>query len=309
MTSLRKELKEIIRHGSSVYPLAGYTCRGKRFNINIGMHWHPEVEINRFESGSFIYNYAMKEYKVQGPCIAIIPGNVLHNLMIKRGANQSSVVFNPEMIALSNFDEVQGQLLKFLTEGGKKMPPFITKDMECFEEADRLLSFIIANANSEDGGMRLRIKAHIIELLAILYDNGIFLKESLSRNDEFEHKQQKIKDLLSFINEHYTEKITMNDAANYLKVSRQYFCRYFKKSTGMSFVDFINDLRLRRASQEILLTDKSITDIALDHGFDNIGYFFKLFKIKFGQTPLTYRRGKTVSESDIEEIGGDENFE
>ena len=85
----------------------------------------------------------------------------------------------------------------------------------------------------------------------------------------------------------------MNDAANYLKVSRQYFCRYFKKSTGMSFVDFINDLRLRRACQEIVLTSKSITDIALDHGFDNIGYFFKLFKIKFGQTPLAYRKSKS----------------
>ena len=57
-------------------------------------------------------------------------------------------------------------------------------------------------------------------------------------------------------------------------------------------VDFINDLRLRRASQEIVLTSKSITDIALDHGFDNIGYFFKLFKLKFGQTPLSYRKNK-----------------
>ena len=123
MAGLRKELKETIRHGSNVYPLAGYICRGKRFNINIGMHWHPEVEINRFESGDFVYNYAMKEYKIKGPCIAICPGNVLHNLMIKRGANQSSVVFNLSMIEFSYFDEVQGQLYKFLTEGGKQMPP------------------------------------------------------------------------------------------------------------------------------------------------------------------------------------------
>lgn len=292
MAGLRKELKETIRHGSNVYPLAGYICRGKRFNINIGMHWHTEVEINRFESGDFVYNYAMKEYKIKGPCIAICPGNVLHNLMIKRGANQSSVVFNLSMIEFSYFDEVQGQLYKFLTEGGKQMPPLITKDMECFERADKLLAFIIENANKTSGAIRLRIKAHLIELLAIMYENGIFLSESLSKNDEFEHKQQKIKDLLTFINEHYAEKITMNDAANYLKVSRQYFCRYFKKSTGMSFVDFINDLRLRRASQEIVLTSKSITDIALDHGFDNIGYFFKLFKLKFGQTPLSYRKNK-----------------
>ena len=305
MTGLKKELKETTKHGSNVYPLAGYVCRGNNFNINIGMHWHPEVELNRFESGEFIYNYATQEYRVKGPCIAITPGNVLHNLRLKRGANHSSVVFNSSMIELSFFDEVQSQLCKFLAEGGKKMPPFITPDMPCFEHCDELLKFIIENANKEDGSARLRVKAHLIELLAVMYENGIFMSESLTTSDDFDHKQQKIKDLLTFINDHYAEKITMNDAANYLKVSRQYFCRYFKKSTGMSFVDFINDLRLRMASREIILTPKSITDIALDHGFDNIGYFFKLFKLKFGQTPLAYRKSrgdaqgsKTIEQTD-----------
>lgn len=296
MVALKKELKENIKHGSNVYPLAGYVCRGKKFNVNIGMHWHPEVEINRFESGHFVYNYAMREYKIEAPCIAITPGNVLHNLLIKRGSNHSSILFNPSLIEFSNFDEVQVQLSKFLTEGGKKMPPLISADMECFAKADKILGYIVNNSSKTDGATRLRIKAHLLDLLAIMYENGIFLSESLVKNDDFEHKQQKIKDLLTFINDHYSEKITMNDAANYLNVSRQYFCRYFKKSTGMSFVDFINDLRLRRASQEIALTSKSITDIALDHGFDNIGYFFKLYKLKYGQTPLSYRKNRALED-------------
>ncbi|MCI5576389.1 MAG: helix-turn-helix transcriptional regulator [Succinivibrio sp.] len=302
MATLKKELKENIKHGSNVYPLAAYVCRGKKFNVNIGMHWHPEVEINRFESGDFVYNYAMQEYKITSPCIAITPGNVLHNLMIKRGANHSSILFNPAMIEFCNYDEVQVQLCKFLNEGCKKMPPLITSDMECFAKADKILGYIVNNASKTDGSTRLRIKAHLIDLLALMYENGIFLSESLNKNDDFEHKQQKIKDLLTFINDHYAEKITMNDAANYLNVSKQYFCRYFKKSTGMSFVDFINDLRLRRASQEIALTSKSITDIALDHGFDNIGYFFKLYKLKFGQTPLSYRKNKSFDEDDDSDL-------
>ena len=304
MPPLKKELKENTKHGSNVFPMASYFCRGKKFNINIGMHWHPEVEINRFEKGSFILNYAMKEYRIEGPCIAISPGNVLHNLVIKRGSDQSSLVFNPSVIEFNYFDEVEAQLLRFLTEGGKQMPPLITKDMDCFDRADRLLKFIIENASTQSGALRLRIKAHLIELLAIMYENGLFLTDSLSKTEDFEHKQQKIKDLLTFINDHYSEKISMNDAANYLKVSRQYFCRYFKKSTGMSFVDFINDLRLRRACQEIVLTSKSITDIALDNGFDNIGYFFKLFKIKFGQTPLAYRKSK--ASGNYEKLGADD---
>src|SRR5574344_799510 len=168
MASLKKELKECTKHGSNVFPMASYFCRGKKFNINIGMHWHPEVEINRFESGDFIYNYAMKEYKIKAPCIALIPGNVLHNLQISKGANQSSVVFNPSIIELNSYDEVQSQLFSYLSQGGSRMPPFITTDMECFAHADKLLSFIIENSNSEDSAVRLRVKAHLLELLPVL---------------------------------------------------------------------------------------------------------------------------------------------
>ena len=298
MVTLKKGLKEHVRHGSNVFPLVSYLCRGKKYNTNVGMHWHPEVEINRFESGSFILNYGMKEYRIDGPCIAILPGNVLHNLVIKRGSNQSSLVFNPAIIEFSSYDEVESQMLRFLSAGGTQMPPLLTKNMECFEKADTLLEFIIENADTTSSCMRLRIKAHLVELLAIMYENNIFLTDSPSSSRDFEHNQQKIKDLLTYINTHYAEKISMNDAADYLRVSKQYFCRFFKKSTGLSFVDFINDLRLRRACQEIVLTSKSISDIAMDQGFDNIGYFFKLFKIKYGQTPLSYRRSKTKTAFD-----------
>ena len=109
--------------------------------------------------------------------------------------------------------------------------------------------------------------------------------ESSLKTEGFENRQDKLKTLLSYVNENYAKKISMNDAAAFLDVSQQYFCRYFKKSTGMSFVDFLNDLRLRRASQEILLTSKSMQSIATDNGFENIGYFFKLFKQKYGHTP------------------------
>ena len=58
----------------------------------------------------------------------------------------------------------------------------------------------------------------------------------------------------------------------------------------MSFTEYLNDLRLRRATKEIELTNRPISDIAFDHGFENAGYFFKNFKLKYGITPLKYRK-------------------
>ena len=67
--------------------------------------------------------------------------------------------------------------------------------MDCFAKADKILGYIVNNASKTDGSTRLRIKAHLIDLLALMYENGIFLSESLNKNDDFEHKQQQIKHL------------------------------------------------------------------------------------------------------------------
>ena len=286
---LKKELKESISHGTKGFPLASYSCTAAKYDINIGMHWHPEFEINRFCSGSFIFNYAMRDYEIEGPCIALVPGNVLHNVLLKKGSSQSSVVFNPKMLDLSFFDAALSDIRQFFSVDKSTAPKFLTPDMECFLQADSDLSYIIDNASSEKASTRLRVKAKLLDLLALMYESGIFIYESSLKTEGFENRQDKLKTLLSYVNENYAKKISMNDAAAFLDVSQQYFCRYFKKSTGMSFVDFLNDLRLRRASQEILLTSKSMQSIATDNGFENIGYFFKLFKQKYGHTPRAYR--------------------
>lgn len=58
----------------------------------------------------------------------------------------------------------------------------------------------------------------------------------------------------------------------------------------MSFTEFVNDYRLTQACDDIMQGTKAIADIAADHGFDNESYFFRLFKKKYGVTPLKYRK-------------------
>lgn len=58
----------------------------------------------------------------------------------------------------------------------------------------------------------------------------------------------------------------------------------------MSFTEYVNDYRLQMAADDILRGEKQISDVASDHGFDNESYFFRLFKKKYGITPLKYRQ-------------------
>ena len=65
--------------------------------------------------------------------------------------------------------------------------------------------------------------------------------------------------------------------------------KYFKKVMGTSFIDYLNEYRLSMASRLLLTTSDNILEIAAECGYDNLSYFNRLFKKKFGVTPSAYR--------------------
>ena len=75
-----------------------------------------------------------------------------------------------------------------------------------------------------------------------------------------------------------------------LQVTNQYFCRIFKQLTALSFIDYINEFRLQKAAIDIATTADSIRGIGMQHGFDTIGYFFKLFREHYHTTPVKFRK-------------------
>ena len=137
--------------------------------------------------------------------------------------------------------------------------------------------------------LRLKIKTKLLEILSIYHQYGLITRKDAPQNIK-RTKQDKLKELLNYIDSHYAGPMSIKDASSRLGVTDQYFCRFFKRVTGMSFTEYLNDLRLRRAAKEIELSSRAISDIAYEHGFENAGYFFKSFKSKYGITPLKYRK-------------------
>ncbi len=86
------------------------------------------------------------------------------------------------------------------------------------------------------------------------------------------------------------EKITIEDIANEVGLSQSHFMKYFKNTMGTSFVDYLNEYRLTMASRLLISSDSSILAIASEVGFENLSYFNRIFKKRFGQTPREYRR-------------------
>ena len=83
-------------------------------------------------------------------------------------------------------------------------------------------------------------------------------------------------------------------AAAQIDLSENHFMRFFKQTLGVSFVTYLRNYRLTKAEEMLYTTDASILDIAQDSGFQNVSYFIREFRNKYGETPLKYRRQKSA---------------
>ncbi|HNX27739.1 MAG TPA: AraC family transcriptional regulator, partial [Phycisphaerae bacterium] len=94
---------------------------------------------------------------------------------------------------------------------------------------------------------------------------------------------------MNYMEEHYGEDITRGQAADEAGMSESHFARLLKEKTGLSFTDFLNQVRLDRAAELLRKTDRGLMQIALDTGFSDQSYFTRVFRKIMKLTPGQYR--------------------
>jgi AraC-like DNA-binding protein len=101
---------------------------------------------------------------------------------------------------------------------------------------------------------------------------------------------KRINKVYEYVMNHFTEPITVNDAAELIHMCPSTFCRYFKKRTRTTFTFFINEIRVGHACKLLIEGDLSITEICYKSGFNNISYFNRQFKSRKKLTPQAFRQ-------------------
>ncbi len=132
----------------------------------------------------------------------------------------------------------------------------------------------------------LAVRGNICRLLSLMYREGLLFDPSLSI---FPTGYTRILPVLQYIETHYQTKITLEDISELLQCDKYHFCKQFKKITGITFVDYLNDRRLRAAEELLLTSSESIADIAFSCGFNSIQYFNKFFRKRRKISPGAYR--------------------
>ncbi|MHB8207480.1 AraC family transcriptional regulator [Mucilaginibacter sp.] len=102
--------------------------------------------------------------------------------------------------------------------------------------------------------------------------------------------QQRINKVFTYIQENFSTKVSLTEASKIIYLSESAFCKFFKRVTGRTFSDYINEIRISKSCQLIVETDKPIELIAFETGFESQTYFNRIFLRKKGLTPMGYRQ-------------------
>lgn len=283
-------LKENTTHGDFILPFSIYKGTLSPSFPSIAAHWHEEIEVIIVLDGSCDYRINLDSFVINKGDILIIDSQSLHSLTYIPSKNMTwaSFVFNINMLKSSNTD---GALLKYIAPllNHEHQLPIILKDnIDCYSKIFDVIEDIIYCYYEKDIAYELELKSLLFKFFSLLYKNDLIKKHQSKNNITF-NTTNKIKLVLNYINDNYSEDISINTLAELCDYSEYHFMRFFKKHIGLTCIQYINNLRLEKSSILLTSTNNAIMDISLEVGFDNLSYFNKLFKRKYNLTPKEFR--------------------
>ena len=248
-------------------------------------HWHSYFEITYVRKGRGNYFVNGQEYSMNEGDIIIFNNVEPHGWkLLDNDMHLLVMIFTPEFVAdkLSVFDS---EYLKPFVERGSNFKNRIGKEEPVSHEIRKAIREIYSEWQDKKEGYHLMIKANVLRILTILIRMYQDESKSAEMLKEKKNAMKRLEQAFKYIDAHYCEKVTLDDVAAAAYMSSNYFSSYFRKVTNIGVSEYVTRLRIMHARELLRDTDKSVTDIALECGFNNISNFYRLYKKHVGKPP------------------------
>ena len=143
-------------------------------------------------------------------------------------------------------------------------------------------------ADEPTSALDVTVQKQVVEELLLM-----LMRHSVMNEKEPDLLNSRDADILlatKYIYNNFRKPLTLEEVSSVASLSPTYFSKKFKLITGMGFKEYLNYVRLKHAQTALLTTNSSITDIALEYGFNDSNYFKDLFKKVYGKSPREYRK-------------------
>ena len=289
-------LQEMKIHGNLDFPLTIYPVTLSQMYLKlIRWHWHPEIELIYMLDGKV-------EALIDEESIILKPGqgimvnqNVLHafHRVEEHEAVFFSVVFHPAMIfGYGNAEMSVKYLNPIINNTGMK---YVLIDKED-PHTSPLIDYMIHIRDSYSAakfGYELECKANLCNLWNTLLKLPRQEVSSVVKSKRIINDEQRIKEAILFIEDHFAEPITLDDIADSIHISKSECCRCFQRVLRVTPFEYLLKYRIFYATKLIQHQDpsaNSISNLAITVGFGNISYFNKVFKRFLHMTPTEYKK-------------------
>ena len=278
------ELKENKPHGTKDDPFSTYHIENAGRSFQIPVHWHDEFEIIYVRSGFLTVSISGESYIGKtGEAFVVSPGN-LHLMGSQTGTvDYYTFLFPLKYISFRTDDMLDEKLLEPLNSGHLMICPRVKDTAK--ELCEQLIKIYEAKNDESESKITTQVKTKIILLQFILemWKKGFVIENDTSGRNIVE------KEMVSYIQQNFTGKISLKEFGEQFHLSEKYISRYFKEHFHITLSQYITYLRLENAKQLLQDTDLSVTETAMQSGYQNVSYFIRSFKKTYGISPLKYR--------------------
>lgn len=279
------EYQERRKQGTFDFPIAAYHVDQKHPRYQMTYHWHLECELIRIISGNFPLTINNQLYHLHTGDLIFIQDGMLHGGTPK-DCIYESLVFDMKLLLKDN--HICRKQIEAIINHEMLIYQLLPGDDAFLKQVTDTLFDAMGQKYS---GYEFIVQGALYLLIGFILKNNLYSFRS-EQEQQISYRLKQLKQVLRYIEDHYAEEITLENLAAIAGMNPKYFCRFFRQITQRTPINYLNYYRIECAREQLSTTDSTITEIALNCGFNDISYFIKIFKKYMGITPKQYMMQK-----------------
>ncbi|GHA31906.1 AraC family transcriptional regulator [Salinimicrobium marinum] len=247
-------------------------------------HYHPELELVYVNGGSGKRQIGSHVSYYQKGDLILIGSNLPHcgfTDSLTEAENETVIQMKPDFLGPGFFNIPEMRNIKSLFERAKMGIVF-------HGQAKKTIGRKIEAISGKENYERLLRLLEVLSLLEQAREYTVLNAQGFILETEV-HDNNRVNIIFNFVKEEFRRPINLEEIADLVSMTVPAFCRYFKKVTGKTFTEFVNEYRLTHAAKLLHEKQISITEVCYDSGFNNFSHFNKRFKKFTGKAPSAYR--------------------
>ena len=279
--------RELLEHGTPLFPLACY--HDNISEANVPWHWHDELEVLVVESGTARAAANGRDCTVKQGEGFLVNAGVLHSIWPagEEICRLRSIVFHPRLVGGSVDSIIWQKYLEPLLSDPCRPCVHFSNLQEWERDASNAIQDAWQACVSETEGFELAARERLSRLIFLLAKNCPVAEKKPS--EKALRDGARIKVMLQYIQAHYDGELTLAKIAESASVSENECLRCFRSMIGSTPIQYVKQVRIQKAAELLASTDRKISDIGMECGFQEMSYFARTFRELKGCTPGAFR--------------------